>query len=78
MEKLDNTRIAWTCKIGSTKGVQIPMGGDSPMRQAIQKAFKELTGEDAEATFSGWGSSFTAGELHVINPDVYPPPKAGD
>jgi hypothetical protein len=72
---LDNTREAWTCKIGSVKGVQIPLGADAPMRAAIRKAFKEVTGEDAEAIFSGWGSKFNEAELHVIDPDVYPAPK---
>ncbi len=37
------------------------------MRLAVERAFKELTGQDAEATFSGWGGTFTRSELAVIN-----------
>lgn len=66
-KKLDNTRIAWSCKIGVVGGVEVPPGGDYPMQIAVEKAFKEVTGRDAEATFSGWGSQFTPGELAVIS-----------
>ncbi len=51
----------WDCKIGPFKG-KLPHGADNPLRKAIQKAFKEITGEDAEVCFSGWGGEFTEDE----------------
>lgn len=62
-------RIAWQCKIGSPDGVEVPPGGDAPMRAAVEKAFKDLTGEEAKANFSGWGEEFTPQELAVIRND---------
>jgi hypothetical protein len=75
-KQLDNKRIAWQCKIGNPDGVEIPPGADGPMRKAVHKAFREVTGKDAEACFSGWGVEFTPAELHVIDEDKYPAPKA--
>ena len=47
----------WTCKIGEVDGV--PSGADAPMRKAVVKAYKEITGVEPEFVLSGWG-----GELH--------------
>lgn len=47
--------VAWSCKIGPVEAGRLPFGADLPMRQAVQRAFKELTGEDALVTSSGWG-----------------------
>jgi hypothetical protein len=52
---MDNT--AWSCEIGPIDRAKIPNGGDLPMRQAVQKAYFELTGEHAEVTSSGWGKA---------------------
>ena len=49
----------WACKIGETDSKNVPWGGDQPMRQAIRKAYKELTGEEATFVFSGWGGELT-------------------
>jgi hypothetical protein len=54
----------WTCKIGGH--ADVPSGGDFPMRQAIKKAYRELTGKDCEFLFSGWGGSLTEIEAEVI------------
>jgi hypothetical protein len=58
------------------------------MRQAVERAFRDITGEDAEFTFSGWSAELTEGELAVVenrppHPDyiasLYPsPPPAPD
>lgn len=69
----DNTRFVWECKIGSVNGVEVPPGADFPMRQAIRKAYIELTGEEPDAIFSGWGSKFDEIELQVINKKPYLP-----
>ena len=63
---LDDRSHTWTCRIGSRAGVCIPPGADGPMRDAVYKAFKEVTTEDAEACFSGWGDQFTEEQLAVI------------
>ena len=65
-----DTRQAWQCKIGVVAGVEVPPGGDLPMRMAVEKAFKEITGVECEAIFSGWGAKFSASELQVIRPGI--------
>ena len=54
----------WECKIGGEVG-DLPAGADGPMRQAVQTAFKTLTGVEASFTFSGWGATLTEGERAV-------------
>ena len=58
----------WTCKIGLTEDITItlPSGSDLPMRLAVQKAFKELTGRDCSFNFSGWGGELDEYEKKVI------------
>ena len=66
---------AWWCKIGPAAVTQLPKGADWPMRKAVQRAFRELTGRDADYVFSGWGAALTEGE-HAV---AYPQQKeAGD
>ena len=55
----------WDCKIGPFKG-KLPDGADSPMLKAVKRAYKEITGEDAEICFSGWGGKFTEDEEEII------------
>ena len=54
----------WECKIGGEVG-DLPAGADGPMRQAVQTAFKTLTGVEASFTFSGWGATLTEIERAV-------------
>ena len=56
----------WDCKIGTKSNVMLPSGADVPMRAAIAKAFKEITGVDAEFCFSGWGAELNEVELSVV------------
>lgn len=56
----------WSCKIGDYLDDDLPEGADWPMRQAVQRAFRELTGKDTGNCFSGWGASFTEPEMAVI------------
>lgn len=53
----------WSCKIGPIDASKLPFGADFPMRQAVQRAFYELTGEHAEVHYSGWGAKFDDAEL---------------
>lgn len=51
----DEQRI-WTCKIGGNLP-NLPDGADTPMREATRRAYKELTGVEAEFSFTGWGGT---------------------
>lgn len=60
----------WHCEIGEVDGDKIPMGGDYPMRVAVAKAFKDLTGEDNIFIFSGWGNKLSEGRRAVVESRV--------
>jgi len=52
----------WHCKIGEVDTDLVPIGGDNPMRIAIKKAYKNITGRECEFCFSGWGAELTKSE----------------
>ena len=52
----------WIGIIGETEHWKLPSGADSPMRKAIKKAFKEITGHDDEILYSGWSADADAVE----------------
>jgi hypothetical protein len=56
----------WTCKIGECEDSTLPMGADSPMRQAVREAYVRITGQEPKFTFSGWGGSLTEVERQVV------------
>jgi len=56
----------WSCKIGNVEDFDIPPGSDLPMRSAVERAFKELTGKEAHFNFSGWGDQLTADEIKIV------------
>lgn len=56
----------WGCKIGIKGHPSLPPNADEPMRLAVEKAYKELTGTDAQFTFSGWGEELSPGEILVV------------
>lgn len=58
--------IVWTCKIGGDVDPRGPRAADPPMRDAVEAAYRKLTGRDAEFTFSGWGDQLTESELAVV------------
>ena len=49
----------WDCKIGTLEDLVLPDGCDLPMRQAIKRAYMEITGKDCEFLFSGWGGKLS-------------------
>lgn len=57
----------WECKIGEIDRSKLPDGADLPMRQAIQRAYYEITGEYPEFLFSGWGAELTEIERQVVD-----------
>ena len=56
----------WSCKIGEVNESLLPSGADGPMRDAVAKAYREITGCDPEFIFSGWGAELTEGERAVV------------
>lgn len=54
----------WSCKIGELHGE--PYGADSPMREAVEVAYRELTGEAPTFIFSGWAAGLTENERAVV------------
>ena len=66
VELLERKLKIWTCKIGEVEGVLVPPGADFPMREAVSRAYREITGEEPEFIFSGWGGELTAVEREVM------------
>lgn len=61
------TEAVWACKIGVADLLALPEGGaDAPLRSAVEQAFRELTGRDADFHFSGWGASLTEDEREAV------------
>src|SRR5215216_328369 len=56
----------WYCKIGGADTNDVPDGGDAPMRDAIERTYRRIVGEDPMYTFSGWGAKLTEPELAVV------------
>lgn len=60
------TNTVWQCKVGCIGPLEVPQGGDAPMRDAVERAFRRTIGVDPEFTFSGWAAELTEGELAVV------------
>lgn len=56
----------WSCKIGECDAELLPDGADAPMRAAVERAYRELTGFDAAFNFSGWGAELDESERAVV------------
>lgn len=55
----------WTCTfVGESDSM--PNGSDGPMREAVAKAFRSMTGNPPVAIFSGWGGTLGERERAVI------------
>lgn len=57
----------WECKIGQADWDKLPMGADAPMRNAVYRAYYELTGHHPEYCFSGWDGSLTDSEKASVD-----------
>lgn len=56
----------WSCKIGECDAELLPEGADAPMRAAVGRAYREVTGVDAAFNFSGWGAELEEPERAVV------------
>lgn len=75
----DKSQTVWTCKIGVMGNAPKPHSADGPMRLAVERVFRSLTGRDAEFCFSGWGGTIDECELAVVEdrlPNTHPQPDA--
>lgn len=68
----------WECKIGEVDAEKLPKGVDGPMRQAVERAYYELTGEEPKFIFSGWGAELTEAERSVVENSETKPYLEGD
>lgn len=65
----------WDCQIGGIDRKALRPGSDAPLRQAVEAAFLDLTGKEAEFCFSGWGGKLTAVQLNIVRPAEFPLPE---
>lgn len=59
----------WTCKIGELPREEWETqegGQDAPMRQAVRRAYIEVTGKEPDYIFSGWAGALTEGERACV------------
>ncbi len=61
------TDAYWTCTVGPTDRGKLTVAADSPMREAIRRAFLEITGHEPEFLFSGWGQPPSESEQEYID-----------
>lgn len=57
----------WSCKIGECEEGDLSEGADSPMRRAVEKAYREITGKNPNFIFSGWGAELTEYQREIVN-----------
>ena len=57
----------WSCKIGEMEDESVPSGGDLPMRQAVEEAYRKLTGHECTFCFSGWAAKLTEIEREIVS-----------
>jgi hypothetical protein len=55
----------WTCIIGDANKDDLKAGCDTPMRDAVNNAFTETVGYDADICWSGWSNE--RDRVDVIN-----------
>ena len=58
----------WDCKIGEIDAADLPPGADAPMREAVKRAYRELTGREPRFLFSGWGAELDDVERALVEP----------
>ncbi len=65
--RMDPHGAVWECKVGGTfPHSSLPPGSDSPMRDAVERAYRDITGQEAEFCFSGWGAALSPNQRDVV------------
>lgn len=61
-------KALWSCKVGEIDRDQLPADADADraMRTAVEAAYRRLTGERPNFTFSGWGDQLDEPERAVV------------
>jgi hypothetical protein len=62
----DQSPAVWFCKIGEVEREALPNGADLPLRLAVERAYRELTGHGPTFCFSGWNGTLTEPERAVV------------
>ena len=62
-----NECAIWSCKIGEVRRGDLPPGSDYPMREAVERAYEQITGQKPDFIFSGWGAKLTEAERAVVD-----------
>jgi hypothetical protein len=57
----------WFCKIGEVHPDDKPDGADEPMREAVARTYKRITGCTPVFIFSGWGGELNEEERAVVD-----------
>jgi hypothetical protein len=70
-------KFIWDCKIGEVDIALLTPESDWRMRRAVRKAYKEITGQEPEFIFSGWGGRLTEAERSIVE-DIRKNPGAAD
>lgn len=63
---METKRKIWSCKIGEVAESVLFDGADGPMRDAVEAAYRHLTGEHNTFCFSGWGAELDESERAVV------------
>jgi len=58
----------WNCKIGEIDSRYLKDGADLPMREAVRKAYTQVTGQEPLFIFSGWAGQLTEAEREAYEP----------
>jgi hypothetical protein len=70
---MEKNKAIWSCKIGEVDRDILPLGSDLPMREAVRRAYIEITGQEPRFNFSGWAGELTPIEREVAD-EIFPTP----
>jgi hypothetical protein len=71
-----NPMQIWECKIGQTPACNVPPCADGPMREAIRRAYREITGQEPLFIFSGWNAELNEVQKKCVSDEE--PEEEGD
>ena len=59
----------WDCKIGFATAQELPNGADTPLRVAVEEAFKKVLGRECDFCFSNQGGKLNEEEANAVLED---------